>query len=139
MLSSLGECRGYIFSLRSWLSLSLFHMHARRYASPPPCPSPPTVALGLERVGRTRSWFVRPVAVVAFKIGVTEFARVFQNRALSGGGGKPNLMLSSRMGGGGGVAADGPLAKGQPLSGFFALSATIHHWNSGLLRMESED
>ena len=80
---------------------------------------------------------VRPVAVVAFKIGVTEFARVFQNRALSGG--KPNLMLSRMGGSGGGVPAEGLLAKGQPLSGFFALSATIHHWNSGLLRMESED
>ena len=86
--------------------------------------------------GGSHSVLVRPVAVVAFKIGVTEFARVFQNRALSGG--KPNLMLSSSMGGGG-VPADGLLAKGQPLSGFFALSATIHHWNSGLLRMESED
>ena len=87
--------------------------------------------------GGSHSVLVRPVAVVAFKIGVTEFARVFQNRALSGG--KPNLMLSRMGGGGGGVPADGLLAKGQPLSGFFALSATIHHWNSGLLRMESED
>ena len=49
--------------------------------------------------GGSHSVLVRPVAVVAFKIGVTEFARVFQNRALSGG--KLNLMLSSRMGGSG--------------------------------------
>ena len=100
---------------------------------------PPFPAHGRARFGTggSHSVLVRPVAVVAFKIGVTEFARVFQNRALSGGG-KPNLMLSSSMGGGG-VPADGLLAKGQPLSGFFALSATIHHWNSGLLRMESED
>ena len=48
--------------------------------------------------GGSHSVLVRPV--VAFKIGVTEFARVFQNRALSGG--KANLMLS-RMGGGAAV------------------------------------
>ena len=103
-------------------------MHARRYAGPPPSPAHGRAWFG---TGGSHSVLVRPV--VAFKIGVTEFARVFQNRALSGG--KPNLMLS-RMGG---YNADGLLAKGQPLSGFFALSATIHHWNSGLLRMESED
>ena len=129
--TSLEDVESSVSSLRSWLSLCLFHMHARarRYAGPPS----PAHGRAWFGTGGSHSVLARPV--VAFKIGVTEFARVFQNRALSGGGGKPNLMLS-RMGG---YNADGLLAKGQPLSGFFALSATIHRWNSGLLRMESED
>ena len=61
---------------------------------------PPSPAHGRAWFGTGGSHSVLVQPVVAFKIGVTEFARVFQNRALSGG--KPNLMLS-RMGGGGAV------------------------------------
>ena len=117
-------------------------MHARRYAGPP------LPAHGHARARRWDGW-VGPAARSsprAFKIGVTEFARVFQNRALRG---KPNLMLN-RMGGGAATANFKPLGKSTPQTGrtkawylffasmshFVALSVTIHHWNSRLPGME---
>ena len=67
-------------------------MHARRHAGP-------SASAPLPAHGRGRRWdglVVLGLRLALLKsAGVTEFARVFQNRALRG---RPNLMLS-RMGG----------------------------------------
>ena len=99
MQSSLEECRVCIFS--EVLALVVLISYAcTEVCRPSSFPHSPAHGRARFGTGGSHSVLVRPVAVVAFKIGVTEFARVFQNRALSGG--KPNLMLS-RMGGGAAV------------------------------------
>ena len=98
-------------------------MHAGMQAPLRPLRSPPTVAV----VGGT-GWSLGLRLALLKSAGVTEFARVFQNRALRGG---PNLMLS-RMGGYGELQTVVPHKFRGPNLWYFSIAFTNGFWHCRL-------